>query len=60
MIHGQLSYPQISTTLTGTTFRDALARRDPVWEALFPPEQERIVRLLVERGVSDWWMPSSR
>ena len=29
--------------------RDALGRLDPVWDELFPGEQERIVRLLVER-----------
>jgi site-specific DNA recombinase len=28
---------------------DALERLDPVWDELFPVEQERIVRLLVER-----------
>ena len=27
----------------------ALARLDPLWDELFPGEQERIVRLLVER-----------
>ena len=29
--------------------REALGRLDPVWDELFPAEQERIVRLLVER-----------
>jgi DNA invertase Pin-like site-specific DNA recombinase len=29
--------------------REALGRLDPLWEELFPAEQERIVRLLVER-----------
>ena len=29
--------------------RDALAQLDPLWEELFPAEQARIVRLLVER-----------
>ena len=35
--------------LTETEVRDALGRLDPLWEELFPGEQERIVRLLVER-----------
>ncbi|MBX9752388.1 MAG: recombinase family protein, partial [Roseococcus sp.] len=35
--------------LTETEVRDALGRLDPLWEELFPAEQERIVRLLVER-----------
>jgi len=29
--------------------RDALDRLEPLWDALFPAEQARIVRLLVER-----------
>jgi site-specific DNA recombinase len=29
--------------------RDALRRLDPLWDELFPAEQPRIVRLLVER-----------
>ena len=29
--------------------RDALTRLDPLWDELFPAEQERIVRLLVQR-----------
>ena len=29
--------------------REALETLDPLWEALFPAEQARIVRLLVER-----------
>jgi site-specific DNA recombinase len=33
------------------TVRDALARFDPVWSALFPAEQERLIRLLVQRVV---------
>ena len=33
---------------------DALTRLDPQWDELFPAEQARIVRLLVERvTVSD-------
>ena len=34
---------------TETEVRDALGRLDPLWDELFPGEQERIVRLLVER-----------
>ncbi|MFO0157175.1 MAG: hypothetical protein ACK530_07730 [Alphaproteobacteria bacterium] len=33
------------------TVRDALARFDPVWRELFPAEQERLIRLLVQRVV---------
>ena len=35
--------------LTETEVRDALGRLDSLWDELFPGEQERIVRLLVER-----------
>ncbi len=35
--------------LTEAEVRDALERLDPLWDELFPGEQERIVRLLVER-----------
>ena len=35
--------------LTEGEVRDALGRLDPLWDELFPGEQERIVRLLVER-----------
>jgi hypothetical protein len=31
--------------------RDALARFDAVWSELFPAEQERLIRLLVQRVV---------
>jgi len=37
--------------LTEADVRDALGRLDPLWDELFPAEQERIVRLLVERVV---------
>lgn len=37
--------------LTEAEVRDALGRLDPIWDELFPAEQERIVRLLVERVV---------
>ena len=35
--------------LTEAEVREALAELDPLWEELFPAEQARIVRLLVER-----------
>jgi hypothetical protein len=35
--------------ITEAEVRDALGRLDPLWDELFPGEQERIVRLLVER-----------
>ncbi|MBW8270911.1 recombinase family protein [Caldovatus aquaticus] len=35
--------------LTEAEVREALGRLDPLWDELFPGEQERIVRLLVER-----------
>ncbi|MCX7646440.1 MAG: recombinase family protein [Rhodobacteraceae bacterium] len=37
--------------LTEAEGREALGRLDPLWDELFPGEQERIVRLLVERVV---------
>ena len=37
--------------LTEAEVREALGRLDSVWDELFPAEQERIVRLLVERMV---------
>jgi hypothetical protein len=37
--------------LAEDTVRDALARFDPVWSELFPAEQERLIRLLVQRVV---------
>ncbi|MFC7478424.1 recombinase family protein [Dankookia sp. GCM10030260] len=37
--------------LTEGETRDALVRLDPLWEQLFPAEQARIVRALVERVV---------
>jgi len=36
---------------TETDVREALMNIDPVWEVLFPREQARIVRLLVEKVV---------
>jgi hypothetical protein len=35
--------------ITEAETREALERLDPLWEELFPAEQARIVRLLVER-----------
>ena len=35
--------------LTEAEVREALGRLDPLWGELFPAEQERIVRLIVER-----------
>ena len=35
--------------LTEDEVRDALGQFDPLWEELFPVEQARIVRLLIER-----------
>ena len=35
--------------LTEDAVRDALERLDPLWDALFPAEQARIVHLLVAR-----------
>ena len=35
--------------LTEAEVRDALDRFDPLWDELFPAEQARIVRLLVDR-----------
>ncbi|MFN7000514.1 MAG: recombinase family protein, partial [Elioraea tepidiphila] len=35
--------------LSEAEVREALGRLDPLWDELFPGEQERIVRLLVER-----------
>jgi hypothetical protein len=40
--------------ITEAEVREALGRFEPVWAELFPEEQERILRLLVERvTVSD-------
>jgi DNA invertase Pin-like site-specific DNA recombinase len=37
--------------LTEANVREALARLEPLWDELFPAEQQRIVRTLVERVV---------
>jgi DNA invertase Pin-like site-specific DNA recombinase len=38
-----------ASDVTETDVREALARLDPLWDELFPAEQQRIVRSLVER-----------
>jgi hypothetical protein len=40
---------QLSEKISEAEVREALERLDPLWEELFPAEQARIVRLLVER-----------
>ena len=35
--------------LTEADVREALARLEPLWDELFPAEQQRITRLLIER-----------
>ena len=35
--------------LTKAETREALGRLDPLWDELFPAEQTRLIRLLVER-----------
>lgn len=35
--------------ITEAEVRDALIQLDPIWDELFPAEQDRIVQLLVER-----------
>jgi hypothetical protein len=35
--------------ITEAEVRDALEQLDPIWDELFPAEQDRIVQLLVER-----------
>jgi hypothetical protein len=37
--------------LTEAEMREALERLDPLWDELFPAQQARIVRMLVERVV---------
>lgn len=36
------------SSITETEVREALVQLDPLWDELFPPEQARIVQLLVE------------
>ena len=35
--------------ISETEVRDALEQLDPIWDELFPAEQDRVVQLLVER-----------
>jgi len=44
-----LSAREHDPDLTEAETREALERLDPLWDELFPAEQARIVRLLVER-----------
>jgi hypothetical protein len=37
--------------LTESDVREALARLEPLWDELFPAEQQRIIRSLIERVV---------
>ena len=46
-----LSARREAPDLTEREVRDALHRLDPLWNELFPAEQARIVRTLVERVV---------
>ena len=40
-------------TVDEDALRDALGGFTPIWEQLFPREQERILRLLIERVTYD-------
>ncbi len=44
-LHARTEVPDLTEAET----REALERLDPLWDELFPAEQARIVRLLVER-----------
>ncbi len=48
-LHDWLAARAEAPDLTESETREALERLDPLWEELFPAEQARIVRLLVER-----------
>ena len=48
---GWLAARQEAPDLSEEDARDALARLDPLWEELFPAEQQRIIHALVERVV---------
>ena len=41
---------QMGEDISEAEVREALERLDPLWDALFPAEQARIVQLLVERA----------
>ena len=40
---------QTTKDISETEVREALERLDPLWDELFPAEQTRIIKLLVER-----------
>jgi site-specific DNA recombinase len=40
---------QTTKDISEAEVRDALERLDPLWDELFPAEQARIIKLLVER-----------
>ena len=48
---GWLAARQEAPDLSEEDARDALARLDPLWEELFPAEQQRIIHALVDRVV---------
>ena len=45
--------PATLPTVDEGDLRDALAGFTPIWDQLFPREQERILRLLIERVTYD-------
>ena len=49
MVSTWLAARRDAPDLTEAEVREALHRLDPLWEELFPAEQARIVRALVER-----------
>ena len=49
---GWLAARQDAPDLPKEEARDALARLDPLWEELFPAEQQRIIHALVDRVVA--------
>jgi broad specificity phosphatase PhoE len=51
MVGGWLAAREDAPDLPEEEARDALARLDPLWEELFPAEQERMIHALVDRVV---------
>ena len=51
MVGGWLAAREDAPDLSEEEARDALARLDPLWEELFPAEQQRIIHALVDRVV---------
>jgi hypothetical protein len=51
MVGGWLAAREDAPDLPEEEARDALARLDPLWEELFPAEQQRIIHALVDRVV---------